>query len=270
MLLADPLLARRLEEAESAAAAEAAETLRRLDPQADAEVLEVAGGIAVYLAPGMPLNRAVGLGMGRPVSAAEIAAVEEFYRRHGVVPRIDLCPLADRSLQEGLGPRGYAIARVFNTHVRAVAPSEAVPAIPDVRVREAGPDEAELWAQTVARGFLGRDDAADSPALELARLTVRRPSVRAFLALAGDEPIAAGALAVRDGLALLFSDSTRDEYRNLGANRALLGARLAAAADAGCDLACAAAPPGSTTERNVMDAGFRHAYSRMLMVREWP
>ncbi|HYD67766.1 GNAT family N-acetyltransferase [Azospirillum sp.] len=270
MLFADPLLARRIEGAETAAALEVVETSRHTDPDGGAAALAVAGGCAVFLAPSMPVNRAVGLGMGRAVADSEIAAVEAFYRDRGLDPAIDLCPLADRSLVDALGPRGYAVGRVLNTHVRAVAPAEPAPQVPGVTVAESTPADAESWASTVARGFFGRDALpADLPALRLARLTMQRPSVRGLLAYVDGTPAGAVALAVRDGLGLVFSASTREEFRNRGVNRALLGAALAAASAAGCDIACVATAPGGTSERTVRALGFRHAYTRMLMVREW-
>lgn len=270
MQLADPLLARRLEGAEADAAAETAETALRLDPACGAEVLAAAGGQAAFVAPGLPVNRAVGMGMGGPVPAADLESVEAFYRRHAEVSRIDLRPLADRTLVDGLGERGYAIARVLNIYVRTVVPDEPVSAGHGIDVAAIGPGNTEEWALTLAQGFLGRDVVPeDDPALRLARLTVQRPSVTGFLARIGGVSAGAAALAVADGLAVLFSTSTRDAHRNRGVQRALLSARIAAAAAAGCDLATVAVPPGSTSERNVRAAGFRHAYARMIMVREW-
>lgn len=274
MLFADPLLARRIEGAETAAALEVVETSRHTDPGGGAAAMAVAGGCAVFLAPAMPVNRAVGLGMGQAVAESEIAAVEAFYRDRGLAPTIDLCPLADRALVDALGPRGYAVGRVLNTHVRAVAPAEPAPQVPGVAITESGPADAESyaesWALTVAQGFFGRDAVPeDLPALRLARLTMQRPSVRGLLASVDGTPAGAVALAVRDGLGLVFSASTREEFRNRGVNRALLGAALAAASAAGCDIACVATAPGGTPERTARALGFRHAYTRMLMVREW-
>ncbi|HYH23535.1 MAG TPA: GNAT family N-acetyltransferase [Azospirillum sp.] len=270
MIFADPLLARRIEDAETAAALEVVETSKRLDPGGGAAAMTVAGGCAAFLAPAMPVNRAVGLGMGQSVRDQEIAAVEAFYRDRGLSPAIDLCPLADRSLVDALGPRGYAVGRVLNTHVRTVAPAEPAPQIPEVTVAESDMEEAGTWALTVSQGFFGRDAVPDDlPALRLARLTLERPSVRGLLAHVGGTPAGAVALAVRSGLALIFSASTREDFRNRGVNRALLGAALAAASAAGCDLACVATAPGGTAERTARALGFRHAYTRMLMVREW-
>ena len=267
MLFADPLLARRLERSEAATGAEVAETARRLDPASGAASIGVAGGRAAFVAPGLPVNRAVGLGLGVPVAAQDLAEVEAFFRQRGCTPRIDLCPLADRSLTGGLGARGYTIARVLNAHVRAIAPNEPTSAVPGVEIVA---DGGEDWAMTVAQGFLGRDTVPEKdPSFQLARLTARRPSVTTLLARIGGTPAGGAALAVRDGLAILFSASTRETHRGRGVQRALLSAGIAAAAAAGCDLATVAVAPAGSSERAARELGFRHAYTRMIMVREW-
>ena len=53
------------------------------------------------------------------------------------------------------------------------------------------------------------------------------------------------------------------EWRNRGAQRALLEHRLGRAAEAGCDLAMMGAAPGSASQRNAERQGFRIAYTRI-------
>jgi hypothetical protein len=52
------------------------------------------------------------------------------------------------------------------------------------------------------------------------------------------------------------------ESRNLGAQNALLDARLRYAAASGCTLAIMGAAPGSQSQRNAEKNGFRIAYTR--------
>jgi hypothetical protein len=49
---------------------------------------------------------------------------------------------------------------------------------------------------------------------------------------------------------------------------ALLHARLARAAEAGCDLAVCLAQPGSTSQRNVVRQGFTVLYTRVKFERD--
>jgi predicted acetyltransferase len=64
-------------------------------------------------------------------------------------------------------------------------------------------------------------------------------------------------------VAVLAGACTIREYRNRGAQRALLQARLRNAAEHGCDLAMMVAAPGSASQRNAERQGFRIAYTRI-------
>jgi STE24 endopeptidase len=75
------------------------------------------------------------------------------------------------------------------------------------------------------------------------------------------------ALTLGGGVALLAGASTAPPHRNLGAQSALLEARLRFAADRGCDLAMICALPGSASQRNAERRGFRIAYTRMKFGR---
>ncbi len=74
-------------------------------------------------------------------------------------------------------------------------------------------------------------------------------------------------MVIRDGVALLFSASTRFQFRKRGVQTALITARLQAAAHAGCDLAMVLTTPGSASERNIQRAGFRVAYTKPTMIQ---
>ena len=54
-------------------------------------------------------------------------------------------------------------------------------------------------------------------------------------------------------------------HRKLGVQYALIAARLAAATEAGCDLAVVYTEPGSESQRNVERLGFRLAYTKVTM-----
>ena len=83
-----------------------------------------------------------------------------------------------------------------------------------------------------------------------------------FVAECNGEAIAAAALFMHEGVALLAGASTVPEGRRQGAQLALLDARLRTAAEHGCDLAMMVAAPGSASQRNAERNGFRVAYTR--------
>jgi len=67
-------------------------------------------------------------------------------------------------------------------------------------------------------------------------------------------------------MAGFMSTSVLPAFRHRGAQTALLRARLAAAAAAGCELVEVQTTPGSYSQRNVMRFGFQVAFTRMVMV----
>ena len=73
----------------------------------------------------------------------------------------------------------------------------------------------------------------------------------------------AAALAVRDGLATLFADSTIARFRSGGLHRELISARLYEALAQGCDLATASTLPGSGSQRNYERLGFEVVYTKI-------
>jgi hypothetical protein len=70
-------------------------------------------------------------------------------------------------------------------------------------------------------------------------------------------------------VAALFADETLPAYRRQGAHAALLRARLAAAARAGCDLSLVHTRPGAPSARNMLRAGYALAYTAVEMFRPW-
>jgi GNAT superfamily N-acetyltransferase len=83
------------------------------------------------------------------------------------------------------------------------------------------------------------------------------------LAKVDGQPAGGGTLSIRAGVAGLFGASTLPAYRNRGVQTALLNARLARAAELGCNLAACLAQPGSSSQRNVARQGFQTLYTRL-------
>ena len=97
---------------------------------------------------------------------------------------------------------------------------------------------------------------------ELGRVMAVTSGTECFLAELEGRPIAAGAISIREGVALMAGASTIPEWRGRGAQNALFSARLRRAAAQGADLAMIVAQPGSASQRNAERQGFRIAYTR--------
>jgi hypothetical protein len=257
-------LARRLEAAEARNDVACAHAHQQLNPATGATVLEVAAGFAIFVGAESPLTHALGLGMRGPVSAEELASMEDFFRERGAAVTVDLCPLADASLVELLAHRGYRIAEFNNVLVRALAGVDLAP--PEICVRPAHDGEELLWANTVGRGFLEKNELTGEE-MDVGRSIWHMPEACCYLASREGPPGAAGAMTHHSGLAILFADSAMLGHRGAGLQSALIRRRLRDAVEAGCDLAAACTAPGSISQRNYERAGFQVAYTKTVLVR---
>jgi hypothetical protein len=249
--------ARRLE------AAEAANARGCMGSGADAAVLEVAGGIAVFTGADTPLTHAVGIGLNGPVSAEELDRLEDFFRSRGARPAIDLCPLADLGLLPQLAERGYRLTEFNNVLARRLAGVEMTLT---PRVRRTRPDEIDLWSHTVGCGFFETGHLT-AQEMDVGRAICAMPGALTYLAVhESGAPAGGGALAIHSGLATLFADSTLAAYRRQGLHRELISARLNEALVEGCDLAMVTTLPGSISQRNYERAGFHVVYTKVTLV----
>ena len=254
VIFADAALARRLEAGEAAIARGCA---RR-----GAATLEIAGGCAVFAGADSPLTQAVGLGLNGPVSQSDLDALMGFFRSRGASPRVEVCPLAEPGLLEALATRGCRVTEFNNVLALPLAGYE-VP--PSPRVRRIEPGEEDLWSLTVGRGFFEVERLTPEE-MDVGRDIAAMPSAECYLALESAEAAAGAAMAVGDGLAMLFADSATARFRRRGLHRELIAARLAEAAARGCDMAAASTQPGSPSQRNYERAGFRVIYSKATLV----
>ena len=262
----DQALAYRLENSQAWRGVRYAEAQARLLPESGSTSLAIGSGQARYAGPDSPLNRAVALGFAGAVGTAEIAAVEEFYRRRNAITRIDLCPLADPSLVDALLERGYRLERFFNVLALALNLAPPSPPVPEyLRIQPVGPESAALWIQTVAQGFAGTapPTAAD---LRISAPNAYSANGTRLLALVEGQPAGGGAMYVHDGVAELGGASTLVPFRGRGVQTALLHERLRLASAAGCEYASVIATPGSDSQRNVLRLGFALAYTKAVLV----
>src|SRR2546427_412114 len=131
-----------------------------------------------------------------------------------------------------------------------------------IQVRLVAAEEQDLWARTAAEGWRELSEIADL-LFEVMLTSAARADALSFLAELDGQPIAAASLVIENGVALLAGSSTIAEWRQRGAQRAVLESRLEYSARAGCDMAMICAEPGSASQRNAERQGFRIAYTRI-------
>ena len=241
---------------------------------ADAEALglrarELAGGLIMTAdrVESLLHNRALGLGLREPLSAATLDAVLEHYRGGPPGFAINLCPLAARDgLERDLAARGFATFFHHLKWVRDAAP--AAPVSSTLRIERIEPAHAPVWGALSAR-------ILESPAGSGAWIarTVGSPGWSHYFACDGTTPVAVGAMFVHGDVAWLGFGATLESHRRRGAQGSLFAARITDAIAQGVRwLTTETAPdwpdvPGESV-RNAKRAGFHPAYERPSWI--WP
>jgi GNAT superfamily N-acetyltransferase len=204
-------------------------------------------------------NHVFGLGRSAPASNEGLERIAEFYgeETYFVALARDAEP---PDLAERLEARGFVADYAWTKFRRGVEPP--APVDTELQVEPIGPQHARDFGRIVAAGY------------ELPEFTGRwlsalfaRPRWTCFLAFAGNQPVATGALFVCRGVGWLGFAATLPEVRRRGAQSALLAARIEAAAELGCSMVVVetgALEEGrpSNAYRNIVRAGFEPVYDR--------
>ncbi len=259
-------LARRLETAEAEDGVRCVKAQSLLDPEAGATFQQLLGGYLLFVSVRSPLSHALALGFDCAVTENDVEQMEAFYRDRGMGVTIDVCPYADSSLVEALTKGKYRITDFATVLVRRISAEEQIPeAVGGPAIRAMTPGEEDLYAEVVVRGFFGRDDVT-SEEQNLGRVLAAMPDTLSYFAELDGVAAGCGQMAIHNGVASCFGDSTMIPFRRRGAHSALIRARLADAAALGCDLVTAGTQPGSTSQRDYEQLGFQVAYTKVTMV----
>ena len=262
MTFCDLALSRRLERAEGHACVKFAEARARIFPEGGAEWIECAGAYAVFDGVNSPVTQTFGLGVFEDVTPAALDEIERFFGKHGAPVNHEVSPLAGVPALDLLCSRGYRPIELSSVVYQAVAKAAAPQRAADIQVRMIAPDEAGIWAQTSALGWIDDHPEFEEFLLEFGKILTAREGLTCFLAEIDGQPAAAGALSIHAGVALFAGSSTVPKFRRRGLQAALLEARMQLAAERGCDLAMMVAQAGSGSQRNAERQGFRIAYTR--------
>jgi len=265
-LLLDMQLAQRIETAEADAAVAGAEAMRDVQHSANAAVEQIAGGFAVYCGANSPVTQAVALGLHGPVTKEEFDRLEEFYFSRGETVRVETCPMADASLFQFYGERGYRVTEFSNVMARPVETDQAWTAPPGVEIRLAAPEEIDLWTLVVSQSFAEQFPVTQEM-LSVMKMFALGRKMECYLARIDGRVVGGATLSLRGKTAGFFGAGTLPEFRNRGVQTALLLGRMWRAVEAGCDLAVSLALPGSLSQRNITRLGFRTLYTRLKFER---
>ena len=262
MRFSDLALSRRLERAEGHACAQFAEARRRLFPDSGAEWMECSGACAVFDGIGSPVTQTFGLGIFEELTAASLDVIERFFLDRGAQVDHEVSPLVGVAALSLLCSRQYRPIEISNVMYRP-AEKPAAEGHGNIRVRVTGPEEAQLWTDTSAKGWTHEHPELLGFFLQATAISSAREQSPCFLAEFDGQPGAAGVLCMHDGVALFGGSATIPELRRRGLQAALLQERMRYAFDHGCDLAMMVAEAGSDSQRNAERMGFKIAYTRL-------
>jgi GNAT superfamily N-acetyltransferase len=274
-LFCDTTLAARIERTEVDLMAAAAAAARRRSPGGAGFVHPIAGGVATFAEPDSPFNKVAGLGFDGVPDAAALEAVERAFGAVGAPVQIEISQLADPAVGAFLTGRGYRLESFENVLGRALEEEPEPLTAAGVEVRRSdGDDDLEAWLAVVVDGVAHPDEegvpsheAFPREAVEQAERDLLATGVTRYLARL-DGILAGGAgLRIASGIAQLAGAATAPEHRRRGVQSALLAARLADAAAAGCDVAVVTTQPGSRSQHNVQRRGFDLLYTRAILVK---
>jgi GNAT superfamily N-acetyltransferase len=275
-LFCDIALAGRIERAEAQLVAAASEAARRRRADAAGFVIPVAGGVASFAEEGSPFNKVAGLGFGSGPGAAALEQIERAFAACGSPVQIELAHLADPAIGGLLTGRGYRLVSFENVLGFALAGGHERVTPPGIEVRLSGDDELETWLDVVVDADLHPDTQGVPSHEEFTRETLARAehdlvtatSVRRYAALRGGVIAGGASFRLTEGIAQFTGAATAPAHRRRGVQTALLSARLADAAAAGCDIAVVTTQPGSKSQQNVQRQGFDLLYTRAVLVKQ--
>lgn len=274
-LFCDTALAHRIERAEAQLIEVASRAAHRRTGNAAGFVIRIGDGVASFADEGSPFNKVAGLGFSGVPSTADLDRMEAAFAGAGTPVQVELAHLGAPSIGALLTTRGYRLTSFENVLGRALsgAPERVTPS--GVEVRVSHDDEFDAWLDVVADGFAHPDsqgvpshehfprDVIDNAERDLAAAGVVR-----YIALRDGVVAGGGSIRMADGIAQLTGAATAPAHRRRGIQTALLSARLADAAAAGCDIAVVTTQPGSTSQQNVQRRGFDLLYTRAILVKE--
>lgn len=265
MLYSDITLSQRLERTEAQANSDFVETRARIQPESGAEWKNVDGSYAMFDGVGSPLTQTFGLGVFEDATAEQLEQLESFFLERGAEVFHEVSPMADLSILALLSDRGYVPIELTSVMFQELNPGgdQRSQRNPDLIARPIQDDEADTWAAVAAEGW-----SLDSPELydfllSIGAVSTRTKGGRPFIVESEGKPIAAGGFGIYDDVCILSGAATIPSARKIGAQNALLSARLNFAERQGCKLAMMCALPGSQSQKNAQKNGFNIGYTRI-------
>jgi ribosomal protein S18 acetylase RimI-like enzyme len=233
--------------------------------------------VASFAGEGSPYNKVAGLGFAGVPDSAALDEIERAFAACGCPVQVELAYLADPAIGALLTARGYRLESFENVLGRDLAGGFQPVTPPGVEVRRSAADELEAWLDVVAEGSVHPDTQGVPSNEEFPREVIigaERDGIAAgavrYAGLLGGILAGGATMRIAEGVGQLTGAATAPAHRRRGVQTALLSARLADAAAAGCDIAVIVTQPGSKSQQNAQRQGFDLLYARAVLVRHHP
>ena len=241
----------------AANAAAFADVLADQDPAWGSVAYELAGGWAVLCGPGMFVNRALGVGIGRPMTGAEFDEFAARCAEVGVEPAIEITPATHPDTVAIAAARGFVEGVSTSALRRGLDDASSLPVDPTLVIEPAG-DQLAVWQETSAIGWGYTSPGARRAGDAYGRAAAVVDGDGFVLARSVDDgrPVACASLTIRDDVATIGGMATLPSERGRGIQAALIHHRLRVSAAARCSIATSTAARGGVSERNLIRHGF--------------
>ncbi len=272
-LFCDTALAGRIERAEADLITRCCQAAR-LRSGAEGFAIPIAGAVASFAGEGSPYNKVAGLGFAGVPGSAALDDIEQAFLVSGSPTQVELGHLADPAIGALLTGRGYQLESFENVLGRDLSGGFQPVMPPGIEARRSDADELQAWLDVVVEGSLHPDtqgvpwhEEFPREVLIAAELDGMAAGDARYAGLRGGVLAGGATMRICEGVAQLTGAATAPAHRRRGVQTALLSARLADAAAAGCDVAVVVTQPGSKSQQNAQRQGFDLLYTRAVLVK---
>ncbi len=256
-------LVRRIEHSSATATVRQAVALAERWPISGACVEELDGGALISFGRGRYVNRAIGLGFGGTAADEIVDALDRFYGELGMLPSLELSPLADASLLSALTADGYRLERFRNVYAHDLS---AVAAPGSEHIVPLDPTTAED-RKRILSGNAPEGTDARRVSDEFCDALTAVEGKHDFVAVVCGATAACGTLTVIDGIGWIGGAATLASHQGKGLQSALINHRLRLARELGCDLVAATALPDGQSAQNLVRLGFQLLYTQVVLTK---
>lgn len=207
-------------------------------------------------------NRLIGLGLYETVSESMLDDLLSIIYSLGLpLFSVYVCPFTQPpEIHDWLNWRGFSIQDRHAKLVRGNHPIHQPPT--DLRIELTGEDYADAFAYVAVESF-----GLPEVMYDWLKGEVGRPGWQHYVAWDGDQPVASGAMFIRDQVAWLGHGGTLPQARRRGAQLALLARRIHDGLQLGCRWFVTETDQDlpwrpNSSYRNILRSGFQLAYLR--------